>query len=54
MFTESADWYDRFQAGKDYAGEAVDVAEEGNTTLVRVRTNRRPGRVARPGDKIGP
>jgi hypothetical protein len=25
VFTESAEWYDRFQAGKDYAGEAERI-----------------------------
>ena len=30
MFTESAAWYDRFQAGKDYAGEARRI-----TSLIR-------------------
>ena len=27
MFTESAPWYDRFQAGKDYVGEAQRVMD---------------------------
>lgn len=38
MFTESADWYDRFQAGKDYAGEAERITGLIRDVQPRART----------------
>jgi SAM-dependent methyltransferase len=38
VFTESADWYDRFQAGKDYAGEAERIAGLIRDVQPRART----------------
>ncbi len=49
MFTESAYWYDRFQAGQDYAGKAQRVMDLIRDIQPRAHTLRRPGGPATAG-----